>query len=81
MIDLGAVGETAELFVNGESAGCEICPPYRFEAELKKGANRLEIIAANNPAYKFRDKYSRFIALPPSGVLGPVKIGYLKQGK
>lgn len=77
-IDLGEVGETAELFVNGERAGCEICPPYRFEAELKKGENRLEIIAANNPAYKFRDKYSRFIALPPSGILGPIKIGYLK---
>ncbi len=76
VIDLGEVGEIAELFVNGESAGCEICPPYRFDVNTKKGVNSLEVIVANNPAYKKRDKYSRFIALKPSGLIGAVKIGY-----
>lgn len=76
VIDLGEVGEVAELFLNGEPAGCEICPPYRFDIIAKNGLNRLEVIVANNPAYKKRDKYSRFIALKPSGLIGPVKVGY-----
>ncbi len=81
VIDLGEAGEIAELFVNGEKIGCEICPPYRFSAELKKGISRLEIIVTNNPAYRERDKYSRFIALSPSGLLGPIKLGYTRPAR
>ncbi len=76
LIDLGEVGEIAELIVNGKKAGIEICPPYRYDVDLETGINRLEIIVTNNPAYKFRDKYSRYIALSPSGLIGPVRIGY-----
>lgn len=74
VIDLGEVGEIAELYVNGELAGTEICPPYRFSARLKQGRNQMRVIVTNNPAYRERDKYSRFIMLKPSGLMGPVRL-------
>lgn len=77
VIDLGIVGEIAEVSLNGIYAGEAICPPYRFPVGqmLRQGKNRLEIKVTNNPAYREKDRYSRFIALTPTGLLGPVKIG------
>ena len=74
LFDLGEVGEIAELYVNGELAGTEICPPYRFSVRLKEGRNQIRVIVTNNPAYRERDKYSRFIMLKPSGLMGPVRL-------
>ena len=48
-LDLGAVGDIAEVSVNGKSAGILWKPPYRIDLtdSLKPGANQLEIKVTN----------------------------------
>jgi len=70
-IDLGKAYDTAEVFVNGVSAGAKLCPPYRFElADLvKPGVNHLAIdITCGN-----RSLNNQTLQLEPFGLLGPVK--------
>ena len=78
MLDLGEVGETAKVTLNGIDCGSRIAPPYAFDIEkaLKNGENTLEIEVINNPAYYERDAFSIFMKLPASGILGPMR--YLK---
>lgn len=49
MLDLGQVGDVAEIFVNGSSAGIVWNPPYRVDIGklVNPGENRLEIRVAN----------------------------------
>lgn len=74
-IDLGRVGQSARLRVNGKDMGQRICPPYRYALDgvLKKGENVLEIEVANTLANELRDWFSSYIALPASGLMGPVR--------
>ena len=73
-LDLGQVGETAEVTLNGVSCGVRIQVPYRFRLNgLKAGKNDLVIEVLNNPGHRERDAFSAFLAMPPSGVLGPVQ--------
>lgn len=74
MLDLGIVGETAKLTLNGIDCGSRIAPPYAFDISAAKrpGKNRIQIQVVNNPAYRERDTLSKFMKLPPSGMLGPV---------
>ncbi len=48
-LDLGKVGDVAEVLVNGKSAGISWFPPYRFEVGslLKRGRNTIEVRVAN----------------------------------
>ncbi len=73
-LDLGIVGETAAVTLNGIPCGSRIAPPYTFDISKAKvpGENRLQIRVVNNPAYGQRDPLSMFMQLPPSGLLGPV---------
>ena len=75
-LDLGEVGETAELWMNGQYIGAKIAPPYRFDisSALLKGKNSLRIKACGSPAHKLRDKYSAYFMTPPTGVLGPIEL-------
>ncbi len=75
-IDLGRVGHTARLWVNGRDAGIRVAPPYRFEigALLRAGTNALVVETADTLARKIRDPFSHFLLLPPAGLLGPVRI-------
>jgi hypothetical protein len=45
-LDLGEVRGTAEVFVDGASAGVRVCSPYRFEVSAEAGAT-LEILVLN----------------------------------
>ena len=74
-LDLGTVGETARLILNGHDLGRRVCPPYIFRVEdaLKIGENTLEIFIANSLAYTIEDRFSSFMQLSPSGLLGPVR--------
>jgi hypothetical protein len=74
-LDLGDVGETGELWVNGEYCGAKISPAYRFRCAIRPGENRLVVEVVNNPAYRERDDFSRLLPLPPTGLVGPVRIG------
>lgn len=75
-LNLGRVGETAQVWLNEQELGAKISFPYVFEAKgLKAGENQLVIEVVNSPAYRERDYFSRFLPLPPSGLLGPITVG------
>ena len=76
VLDLGNVGETAEVRVNGQFVGATPTPPYTFDVTdfVVDGENTLEIYVANHLAHDRRDLYSRWILFEPSGLLGPVTI-------
>ena len=75
-LDLGIVGETAQVTVNGKDCGVLVTSPFRFcvKDAWVPGENTLEITVATNYGYLKRDAFSKFITLPPTGILGPVSI-------
>lgn len=75
-LDLGVVGETARVTVNGKYVGIRICPPYLFDITdvIRQGENLLEVEVANTLVYRRKDYLSGFMALPPSGLIGPVRL-------
>lgn len=74
-IDLGNVGQTARLWCNGTDLGHRICPPYRYEltTALHEGENELVIEVSNTLANAVRDNFSGYMAIPPSGIIGPIR--------
>lgn len=77
-LDLGAVYETAEVFINGKSAGVRISYPYRFDITglLAQGTNKLVIEVTNTLVKEQRDMFSIVAQQEPSGLLGPVKLRF-----
>ena len=75
MIDLGRVGETAQLWVNEIYCGAEVSAPFRFDVEgkLKEGENKIRVEVMSNLGYRERDGLSQYLSLPPTGLIGPVK--------
>lgn len=73
-LDLGYVGETADLYVNGIHIGHRVFPPYRFDITdaVCLGSNSFEIIVSNHNGYERRDKFSKYLLFEPSGLLGPM---------
>ena len=72
-IDLGDVGDAAEVILNGKSLGVRIAPPYRFDVtEPLLEENELKVKVITNLGYARRDKFSSFMLLEPNGLLGPV---------
>ncbi len=76
LLDIENIYETAEVWINGVNVGSRICPPYRFDITglVKKGENQLKIDVTNTLGMSQRDRHSKFSALEPSGLLGPVRI-------
>ena len=76
ILDIGEAHETVHVFINGADAGMKIAPPYRFNISgfVKDGQNALAIEVANTLVHQLRDPLSRFQAIPPSGLVGPVRI-------
>jgi hypothetical protein len=75
-IDLGEVYETAEVFVNGTSAGVLLSYPYRLDigSLVTAGANELVIEVTNTLVKAQPDFMSRVAQQEPSGLLGPVML-------
>ena len=75
-LDLGRVGEIAEVIVNGRSVGCQIVPPYRFDIteHVSQGTNRLTVVTAAHRGYAERDGFSAYMVFEPTGLLGPVTL-------
>lgn len=71
VLDLGAVRSSAEVFVNGKSAGVRIAPPYRFELTdlLEDGENELRIEVYNTLANFYLAVPTRYGGSPVSGLL------------
>ena len=76
LIDLGYVGEVAELYINDKFVGEKLFPPYSFDISefLKDGKNKMTVIVSNHNGYAVRDRFSKFLLFEPSGLLGPIKI-------
>ena len=81
VLELGEVGETATVILNGKTLGTRICRPYRFNmaGAIQEGENLLEIQIINSPAYYEQDGLSKRMMLTASGLLGPVKIRKRKK--
>lgn len=81
VIDLGRVGETAEVWLNGENIGEKIAPPYRFDATgiLKNGKNELKVVVTNHLGYEQRDLCSKYLLMEASGLLGPIEVKYSEK--
>ena len=79
-IDLGRVGQNAELYVNGEYCGIRITAPYLFDitSAVIGGQNKIAAVVSNTLAQRVRDRFSRYLQLSPSGLLGGMSIKYLK---
>lgn len=80
VLDLGEAHETAEVFVNGESAGVRLCKPYRFQLELQPGENQLAIEITNTLGTQVREPLSHYLVIEPFGVQGPVSLRVKKGG-
>ena len=76
-MDLGIVGEIANVNLNGVDCGTQVTYPYIFDISraVVQGMNKLTVEVVNNPVYRVKDYFSSFVPLPPSGLLGDVKIG------
>lgn len=76
VIDLGTVGESATLAVNGTDCGTLVSAPFRFDVRdiMKKGKNKLSVTVYSNLGYRERDSLSRYLTLPPTGLVGPITI-------
>ena len=76
LLDLGRVGHTARVWVNGQDVGIRVTAPYAFPVGkyLQAGENEITVEVANTLVGKVRDGFSHNMPIPPSGLLGPVKI-------
>lgn len=80
VLDLGQVGSSAELEVNGEYMGTRFSAPYSFDVTnaLKKGKNKITVTVGNTLAQKVRDRFSFNVLLPPSGLIGQIKLKFFE---
>lgn len=77
VLDLGFVGETAQVKLNGKAVGTRINAPYKFSllSGLQSGENHLEVLVRSNPAHRrYNDDLTRFTHIPPTGILGPIAL-------
>ena len=76
ILDLGTVYETAEVFINGTSAGIRICKPYRFDLTslLRDGENQIAVEITNTLGTQMRDPISHYLPIEPFGVEGPMRL-------
>jgi hypothetical protein len=78
-LDLGTVRGTAEVFVDGESAGVRVCSPYRFDlgGRLGRGPVALEVLVLNTLGPHLDAVSPTPYVFPgqrASGLLGPVRL-------
>lgn len=83
LLDLGEVGEVASLSVNGKDLGIRICKPYRFDISgaMRKGTNEVSVTVSNSLVWQQHDRFSYFMQIPPSGLLGEITLSYLNPPK
>lgn len=79
-IDLGDVVSSAELFINGKSAGIRLAPPWKFDISenVKQGENKIEILVLNTIANNYTSIPTRYRGSIRSGLIGPVTISTYK---
>ena len=81
IIDLGDLVSSAELFVNGKSAGIKLSPPWTFDISglVMKGDNQVEVLVYNTLANNYVAIPTRYRGSIKSGLIGPVKLQTVKR--
>jgi hypothetical protein len=74
VLDLGEVASSAEVRINGKTAGIKVAPPWTIDitALVNRGDNRIEVLVYNTLANHYLTIPSRYRGRPTSGLLGPV---------
>ena len=69
-LDLGQVGDIAEVSLDGKPLGSRLWSPYRFRLgrHLEAGPHQLEVRVTNSMANEFEG------AQMPSGLIGPTSL-------
>jgi hypothetical protein len=80
VLDLGRVGSSARLVLNGKDMGVRFTAPFVFDVTdaIKEGENEVIVTVGNTLTQKVRDRFSFNMLLAPSGLLGDMKIKYYK---
>jgi hypothetical protein len=80
-LDLGNVISTAEVLVNGKSAGIKLTSPWKFDITgmVIEGENRIEVLVYNTLANHYTTIPTRYPGSTVSGLLGPVAINFYGQ--
>ena len=75
-LDLGLVGECAHVWLNGMDLGQRIDAPFVFDVKkaIREGKNELVVEVTNSLVHQQPDKFSRYVPIGPSGLLGPVSL-------
>jgi hypothetical protein len=83
VLDLGNVVSTAEVRVNGKSAGVRVTPPWTFDIseQVKPGANRIEVLVYNTLGNHYLTIPTHYSRMTTSGLLGPVSLRVVAPGK
>lgn len=80
VLDLGRVGETAQVWLDGVYLGARVNAPYKFDlspALAQKPHNKthsLEVRVINNAAHRNPDYFSSFLWFGPSGLQGDLAL-------
>jgi hypothetical protein len=76
ILDLGEVAASAEVRVNGRTAGILATPPWRLDlsAFVKPGENRVEVLVCNTLANHYVTIPTHYRGSTNSGLLGPVRL-------
>jgi len=80
-IDLGDLVSSAELFVNGKSAGIRLSPPWTFDITqfARQGENQIGVLIYNTLANNYTTIPTRYRGEIKSGLIGPVKLRLVNQ--
>ena len=75
-LSLGEVAASAEVLVNGRSAGIKVSPPWNVDITklVQSGENTIEVLVCNTLANHYLTIPTRYRGAPTSGLLGPVQI-------
>ena len=75
LLDLGEVRGTAEVLVDGESAGVRVCSPYTFDLSGRIGADgaTLEILVLNTLGPAPRRRQPDAVRVPRAAAVRPVR--------
>ena len=76
ILDLGDVVSSAEVKINGKSAGIRLASPWRYDITqyLKVGNNIIEVTVYNTAHNHFLTVPTKYNKAQKSGLIGPVKV-------
>jgi len=80
-LDLTRVVASAEVIVNGKTAGSKSSSPWTFDlsGRMTSGENSIEILVYNTLGNHYLTTPSRYVGRTESGLIGPVKIDFIKN--